>query len=108
MFKARNNVGIYLSLKELINYDLTLEDEIRIDFLLNKFEVGLSYREVRESTSLIEKYLPPHIECDIEGCYLVVENEIEDGTVYSKLYVNELNVLEVPISPVEIKQLIEV
>ena len=100
MYRATNNVGLYLELRELINYVNDFNDELRVDYLLKQFKrEGLTRTEVTETLNLIDKYLPSHIECDRKGCYIISTIEIESGQVEEmKSYIPEINdLLELPI-----------
>lgn len=112
MYKASKNVGLYLELEQLINYVDGFTDENAVDFLLNKFKgEGLTHKEIRQVVALIEKYLPPHIECDRNGCYFVTEfSDIESGehvSIHSPIPEVD-DVLELPIENVVTKDLVEV
>ena len=104
MFKANKNVGLYLELEQLINYVEDFNDETLVDSLLKKFKGdGLTVVELREVTSLINKYLPPHIECDNNGCYFVTEiTDIDSGEqVLLRTSIPQVpNILELPIETI--------
>lgn len=112
IYKASKNVGLYLELEQLINYVDDFNDENAVDYLLKQFKgEGLTQKEIKQVIALIEKYLPPHIECDKDGCYFVTELiDIESGEQVSiRSSIPEIDdVLELPIENVITKDLVEV
>lgn len=96
MYKARKNLGIYFELRQLINY-IAEVDENLLDELIVKFRgPGLSLQELRQASSLIEEYLPAHIECDISGCYFVsvLDNGEEVHTPFPEESIDTVPVID--------------
>ena len=77
MFFIKKNEGLYLELCLLLNYIEDDDDLVWLDFYKNKWEVeGLSRLDLKHVVNLINTYLPPEIECDNSGCY-IVNNKVE-------------------------------
>lgn len=105
MYKAKDNIGIYRELQQLIYYVEAEHEEELLNTLMVKFrKEGLSQEEIREAVILINRFLPSYIECDKQGCYLI--NEINGEEVYT--YIPEETIDKIAIDLVNKKYLVEV
>lgn len=72
MFSIKNNQGLYSELLLLLDYIEDYEDLEWLGYYKNLWEArSINQEELKDIVGLIEDYLPPEIECDCNGCYLV-------------------------------------
>lgn len=76
MFRLQKNKGLYLELCLLLDYIEEYDDLTMLGFLKTTWEDEgyIGKNNLRLVVKLINKYLPPELECSSAGCYLVNNN----------------------------------